>query len=223
VVIWLALTSGVCRGRIATAQISIVLGVGAFLFILEALPRILNGTDFWTAGIVYGMSLFSAGILSIGGTGAACNLPIILNCLPETHRTSGVGLERFFASVFTSLGGPLVGLIAEEYFGYRISEDEPAEFGGEITIEGDLSAAAAPSAEGVAFLPLSSQRAMVLGHSLALLATVAWLLSCAMWSALYFTYGRDRLAQVSLSPLPPFSAGSPRGVRPESLSVSFHH
>ena len=51
-----------------------------------------------TAGLVYAVCLFMTGILTIGGTGAACNLPIILSCLSENKRTTGVAVERFFGS-----------------------------------------------------------------------------------------------------------------------------
>jgi len=58
----------------------------------------LDGTDKMTAGLVYAVCLFMTGILTIGGTGAACNLPIILSCLSENKRTTGVAVERFFGS-----------------------------------------------------------------------------------------------------------------------------
>mmetsp|Transcript_42430 Transcript_42430/g.100884 ORF Transcript_42430/g.100884 Transcript_42430/m.100884 type:complete len:521 (+) Transcript_42430:100-1662(+) len=175
------------RGRIACAQISILLGTGAFIFVLEVLPGLCHGQSLWVAGVAYGVSLFVAGIVSIGGTGAACNLPIIMNCLPETHRTSGVGMERFFASIVTSFGGPLVGLIAEGYFGYKMydpSLGDPATEGegGDVPTESP-------------FRPLDSRQAMVLGHSLAIVSTISWLIACLVWSFLYFTYGNDRLAQ----------------------------
>jgi len=86
------------RGRIALAQISILLGTFVFVFDLQVLPRLLDGCDKLTAALVYAVCLFFTGVVTIGGTGAAVNLPIILSCLSSTHRTSGVALERFFGS-----------------------------------------------------------------------------------------------------------------------------
>ena len=82
------------RGRIALAQITIFFGTIVFFFDLQVLPRLLDGADKLTASLAYAVCLFLTGIVTIGGTGAACNLPIILSCLSETHRTSGVAIER---------------------------------------------------------------------------------------------------------------------------------
>jgi len=172
------------RGRIILAQISIVLGTIIFVFDLQVLPRMLDGTDKMTAGLVYAMCLFMTGILTIGGTGAACNLPIILSCLSENKRTTGVAVERFFGSVIASFAVPLVGVIAENYFGYHIDEDNALD-----------PSAEEPAAAGEVFHPFQTRRAKVVGDAITLVAVISWIFCACIWSILYFTYPTDRLSE----------------------------
>ena len=172
------------RGRIALAQVSIFLGTIVFTFDLQVLPRLLDGADMLTAGLVYAVCLFFTGILTIGGTGAACNLPIILSCLKDSHRTSGVAIERFFGSIAGSFAVPIVGVIAENYFGYHLDQDDMLD-PGESPAEGDVKV----------FQPFATRRAMVVGDSITLVSVIAWLFCISIWSVLYFTYPVDRLAE----------------------------
>lgn len=170
------------RGRIALAQITILLGTIVFVFDLQVLPRLLDGTDKLTAGLCYAICLFFTGIVTIGGTGAACNLPIILSCLSASHRTSGVAIERFFGSVMASFAVPLVGVIAQNYFGYHLDEDQIAN----------------PSTEAggdTIFHPYAHRRAVVVGDAITLVAVVCWVFCICIWSILYFTYPADRLSE----------------------------
>jgi len=172
------------RGRIALAQISILLGIFVFVFDLQVLPRLLDGSDKLTAALAYAVCLFFTGIVTIGGTGAAVNLPIILSCLNANHRTSGVALERFFGSVMASFAVPLVGVIAENYFGYHIDEDQ---MNGPST--------APTTKDDDIFHPFATRRGMVVGDAITLVAVISWMFCICIWTVLYFTYPADRLSE----------------------------
>lgn len=185
------------KGRIMVAQITILIGVCAFFFDLRVLPSLCHGIDSLSAGLVYAVCLFMTGIITIGGSGAACNLPIIMACLPSSYRTSGVAMERFFGSIVAAFGPALVGVIAEYYFGYSMDTDTASDGMPAIDLDDGNSTSTdevvAPHEE--LFLPLDSPKARVLGDSLALVGVVAWLVACSMWTVLYFTYPTDRLAE----------------------------
>ncbi|EKX38072.1 hypothetical protein GUITHDRAFT_165318 [Guillardia theta CCMP2712] len=173
------------RGRIFLAQVAIGLGILLFVWDLEVLPRLLEGQDMIVAGLCYAISLFVTGVLSIGGTGAACNLPIIVSCLPQDYHTSGIAVERFFATVMSAFAAPLVGIIAEGYYDYNLEPDE-------------LGPVGAVGADGKeiqpTFQPFASARATIVADSLVMVTTISWLLSILVWTLVYFSYPKDRLS-----------------------------
>ena len=126
-----------------------------------------------TAGLVYVICLFITGIITIGGTGAACNLPIIMSCLSESQRTSGIAVERFFGTVAGSFAVPLVGFIAENYFGYHLDEDHILDPGSQP----------APPDKNV-FHPFARRRAVVVGDAITLVALISWVFCICIWYAL---------------------------------------
>ncbi|XP_030453476.1 uncharacterized protein LOC115675025 [Syzygium oleosum] len=151
-------------GRIILAQISSASAVPLAAILLLALPN-----DSSTA-FVHGLVLFIVGFC-ISWNAPATNNPIFAEIVPEKSRTSVYALDRSFESILSSFAPPIVGLLAQNVYGYK---ELPRGSSAPQEIETDRENAAS------------------LAKALYTAVGVPMFLCCLIYSFLYCTYPRDR-------------------------------
>ncbi|KAK3423599.1 hypothetical protein EUGRSUZ_F00303 [Eucalyptus grandis] len=151
-------------GRIILAQISSASAVPLAAILLLALPN-----DSSTA-FVHGLVLFIVGFC-ISWNAPATNNPIFAEIVPEKSRTSVYALDRSFEAILSSFAPPLVGILAQNVYGYKELPRGSTE-SQEIETDRENAASLARALYAAVGIPMS--------------------LCCVIYSFLYCTYPRDR-------------------------------
>lgn len=97
--------------------------------------------------------------------------PIFAEIVPESARTNVYALDRAFESILASFAPPVVGLLAERYYGYI-----PPQTGGDPNTD----------------LIIDKQNAVSLSKALYTAIGAPLSLCCLIYTFLYWTYPRDR-------------------------------
>lgn len=148
-------------GRIILSQISSGSAIPLAAILLLALP------DDPSTIFVHGLILSITGF-SISWNAPATNNPIFAEIVPEKARTSIYALDRSFESVLSSFAPPVVGLLAQDVYGYK------------------------PVSEGTEHIMTDRGNATSLAKALYTAIGIPMALCCLIYSFLYRTYPRDR-------------------------------
>ncbi|XP_006366518.1 tetracycline resistance protein, class B-like [Solanum tuberosum] len=151
-------------GRIILAQISTGSAIPIAAILLLLLPN-----DPKTATL-HGLVLFIMGSI-ISWCGSATNNPIFAEIVPERARTSIYALDRSFETIISSFAPLVVGILAQQVFGYK---PIPEGSTGSQEIETDR------------------QNAASLAKALYAAIGIPMVICCSIYSFLYFTYPQDR-------------------------------
>ncbi|KAL9250739.1 hypothetical protein AKJ16_DCAP09189 [Drosera capensis] len=104
-------------GRIVLAQISISSSIPLAAILLLGLPCDPS------TGFLHGLVLFIFGFCR-SWVGPATNNPIFAEIVPKRHRTSIYAMDRMFESVLKSFAPPLVGMLAQNMYGYKLAQKQ---------------------------------------------------------------------------------------------------
>ncbi|CAM6100966.1 unnamed protein product [Calypogeia fissa] len=148
-------------GRIMLSQISAGSGFPLGAILLLALP-----SDPSTP-VLHGVVLFIMGIM-LTWNGSATNGPIFAEIVPEKSRTNIYALHRTLEGVLSSFAPPLVGLLAENVYGYI------------------------PPKDGADELAADKVNAVALAKAMYTSVGLPFLLCASIYTGLYWTYPRDR-------------------------------
>lgn len=150
------------HGRVFTAQLTILLGIPLVLLIFLWVP-------YNTPPAIYAILCFTLGIVSSWAC-AGCNRPIFTEIVPPCSRASAMAWEITFESTCGFLLGPAaVGLLAQHYFGYRTNNLQVSEMSTEARLA----------------------NARALGHGLAVITVVPWVLCALCYTFLHKTLPED--------------------------------
>ncbi|KAL1209053.1 hypothetical protein V5N11_009278 [Cardamine amara subsp. amara] len=151
-------------GRIILSQISSGLAIPLAAILLIGLP------DDPSTAFSHGLVFVIMG-LCISWNGPATNSPIFAEIVPERARTSIYALDRSFESILASFAPPIVGMLAQNVYGYKPVPEGSSSL---IKIESDRENAAS------------------LAKALYTAIGIPMLICCTIYSFLYCTYPRDR-------------------------------
>ncbi|KAG0585088.1 hypothetical protein KC19_3G257100 [Ceratodon purpureus] len=151
-------------GRIMLSQISSASGVPLAGILLLVVP-IDSSTP-----VLHGVLFFIMGFM-IAWNAAATNNPIFAEIVPAHARTTIYALDRSFESVLASFAPPIVGVLAENYYGYI-----PPQLGRDHATE----------------LVIDKENALSLSKALYTAIGIPLTLCCLIYTFLYWTYPRDR-------------------------------
>ncbi|XP_019153239.1 PREDICTED: uncharacterized protein LOC109149740 isoform X2 [Ipomoea nil] len=149
------------HGRIILSQISSASAIPLAAILLLALP---NGPS---SVFLHALVLLITGFF-ISWNSAATNNPIFAEIVPEERRTSIYALDRSFESVLSSFAPPVVGLLAQNVYGYR------------------------PVPRDAQNIATDRKNATSLAKALFTAIGTPMVLCCFIYSFLYCTYPRDR-------------------------------
>lgn len=165
------------HGRIFVVQISVITGPIFSLWLFKAMP--LNGENATVA--TYAVLLLAFGLMK-SWSAPACNNPIFSVLVPAHCRNLIFAFDRCFEGALASCAAPLVGLLAEKYFGFDGTAARSAD------VDQNLA------------------KARALGNALLVFLLVPWTLCLLFYTGLHYTYPRDRLRiarlEASASPAP---------------------
>eukprot|EP00658_Telonema_sp_P-2_P056838 TRINITY_DN45289_c0_g1_i1.p1 TRINITY_DN45289_c0_g1~~TRINITY_DN45289_c0_g1_i1.p1 ORF type:complete len:399 (-),score=129.42 TRINITY_DN45289_c0_g1_i1:276-1472(-) len=163
------------HGRIYAAQFSVGVGLPLFFIVFYILPA---GKAPWLISLV----LFMTGAL-ISWCGIVNN-SIFAEIVHPKNRSTIYSLDRAIEGATASLGSLLVGVLADQVFGFEGDSDSPGggHRSGTATTEKD---------------PCNLDNADALGNALMVTMGVPWLLCFLAYTALHLTYGDDRDACAS--------------------------
>ncbi|XP_051205174.1 uncharacterized protein [Lolium perenne] len=147
-------------GRIALAQISSASALPLGAILLLALPNDPS------TGVAHAVVFFIMGF-AISWNAASTNNPIFAEIVPEKARTTVYALDKCFESVLASFAPLVVGLLAENVFGYKPVSSESS-------VETDTENAAA------------------LAKAMYTELAVPMAICSLTYGLLYYTYPRDR-------------------------------
>ncbi|KAL3694629.1 hypothetical protein R1sor_008280 [Riccia sorocarpa] len=148
-------------GRIILSQISAGLGVPLGAVLLLLLPSDPS-TPLLHAAVLIVMGLL------ISWNMAATNGPIFAEIVPEKSRTNVYALDRAFETLLSSFAPPVVGLLAENLYGY------------------------VPPPPGASRLSTDRRNAVALAKALYTATGIPFTMCSAIYSLLYWTYPEDR-------------------------------
>ncbi|EOA20504.1 hypothetical protein CARUB_v10000817mg [Capsella rubella] len=151
-------------GRIILSQISSGSAIPLAAILLIGLP------DDPSTAFSHGLVLVIMG-LCISWNGAATNGPIFAEIVPERARTSIYALDRSFESILASFAPPIVGMLAQNIYGYK-----PIPEGSSSLIK----------------IATDRENAASLAKALYTSIGIPMLICCTIYSFLYCTYPRDR-------------------------------
>ncbi|CAN6204306.1 unnamed protein product [Urochloa humidicola] len=126
----------------------------------------------------HGAALFALGIMA-SWNGTATNSPILAEIVPPRAMTTVFALDRTFEAVLASFAPPVVGMLAERLYGYKLAA---------------RSAAAGGGGGGVDVVEMERHNAASLARAIYTSVAVPMALCCSIYSFLYCTYPRDREA-----------------------------
>jgi len=159
---WMAARSPM-HGRAYCAQISVAAGIPLITIVLRTIPH--DVSYFYT----YGIMTFLFGVMA-SWCSSGVNRPILAEIVDENDRASVfawlITIDGTFAAIF---GAPLVGILAEQVFGYH------------------------PSTELIVNMPTWQREinATALSHALLFCCIVPWTLCLICYSWLHITYAED--------------------------------
>ncbi|XP_047973124.1 uncharacterized protein LOC125215671 [Salvia hispanica] len=151
-------------GRIILSQISSGSAIPLAAILLLGLP------DDPSSAAMHGFVFFVTGFF-ISWNAPATNNPIFAEIVPERARTNIYALDRSFESILASFAPPVVGILAQNVYGYK---PVPTGAVDSKAIETDRENAAS------------------LGKALYTAISIPMAICCAFYSFLYCTYPRDR-------------------------------
>ncbi|GAB4848883.1 hypothetical protein Ancab_003693 [Ancistrocladus abbreviatus] len=146
-------------GRIICAQFSAFMGIPFSWYLLTVIPQAESS---W---YTFAVTLFFMG-LTISWNGTACNGPMFAEVVPAKHRTMIYAFDRAFEGSFSSFAAPLVGILAENMYGYNPKYVRPGSG--------------------------SAKEALALSRGLLAMMAVPFGLCSLLYSPLYLTFKRDR-------------------------------
>nr|GMD18681.1 protein spinster homolog 3-like [Ipomoea batatas] len=149
------------HGRIILSQISSASAIPLAAILLLALPNDPSSV------FLHALVLLITGFF-ISWNSAATNNPIFAEIVPEEWRTSIYALDRSFESVLSSFAPPVVGLLAQNVYGYR------------------------PVPRDAQSIATDRKNATSLAKALFTAIGTPMVLCCFIYSFLYCTYPRDR-------------------------------
>nr|GMD54995.1 Sugar transporter/spinster transmembrane protein [Ipomoea batatas]GMD56307.1 Sugar transporter/spinster transmembrane protein [Ipomoea batatas] len=151
-------------GRIILSQIS----SGSAIPLAAILLLVLR--DDPSTALAHGLVFFVMGF-TISWNGPATNNPIFAEIVPERARTSIYALDRSFESILASFAPPVVGVLAQHFYGFK---PVPKGLSNSQEIETDRENAAS------------------LAKALYTAIGIPMAICCFFYSFLYCTYPRDR-------------------------------
>ncbi|CAN6174127.1 unnamed protein product [Urochloa humidicola] len=154
-------------GRIVLSQISSGSAIPLAGVLLLGLPN-----DASTLAR-HGAALFVLGIMA-SWNGTATNSPILAEIVPPRAMTTVFALDRTFEAVLASFAPPVVGMLAERLYGYKLAERSSAAGAGGVNVE------------------MERHNAASLARAIYTSVAVPMALCCSIYSFLYCTYPRDR-------------------------------
>ncbi|CAL5081183.1 unnamed protein product [Urochloa decumbens] len=154
-------------GRIVLSQISSGSAIPLAGVLLLGLPN-----DPSTAAR-HGAALFVLGVMA-SWNGTATNSPILAEIVPPRAMTTVFALDRTFEAVLASFAPPVVGMLAERLYGYKLAPRSAAGDGGGVDVE------------------MERHNAASLSRAIYTSVAVPMALCCSIYSFLYCTYPRDR-------------------------------
>jgi hypothetical protein len=154
-------------GRIVLSQISSGSTIPLASVLLHALPNDA------TTPAKHGAALFILGIMA-SWNGSATNSPILAEIIPPRAMTTVFALDRTFEAVLASFAPPVVGILAERLYGYKMSS---------------RSAGDSDQATDVA---MERHNAKSLAKALFTAISFPMEMCCLIYSFLYCTYPKDR-------------------------------
>ncbi|KAJ3707296.1 hypothetical protein LUZ61_011001 [Rhynchospora tenuis] len=149
-------------GRVILSQISSGSKIPIAGVLLLGLPYDAS------SGAIYAVVIFFMGLIT-SWEDAATNNPIFAEIVPVKSRTSIYALDRSFETVLASFAPPIVGLLAEKTYDYKLGDgirnDDPK---------------------------INQENAASLAKALYTAVAIPMALCCSIYSFLYCTYPRDR-------------------------------
>lgn len=146
-------------GRILCAQFSAFMGVPFSWFLLTVIPQV---TDRW---LMFGATLLLMG-LTISWCQVCANSPLFAEVVPIKHRTMIYAFDRAFEGAFSAFAAPMVGILAENVYGYDTKYTVP-ESG-------------------------SAKEAYALSRGLLAMMAIPFGVCCLFYTPLHSTYKHDR-------------------------------
>lgn len=151
------------HGRIAVCQFSVGIGVPLSFILFKMLPLTYTVLTAFSYALVLGVT----GLL-ITWAATACNNPIFSEIVPPESRNLVYAFDRSFEGAIAAAGAPLVGYLAQKLFHFEgtaaLSDDEEE----------------------------NQRRAKALANALLIMTTIPWTLCCLFFSALHWSYPRDK-------------------------------
>jgi len=168
------------RGRAITAQISVASGIPLVAAILSGNPGSPG------AFYPYCVLMFVFGLMA-AWCSAGVNRPILAEIVDECDRASVFGWLCTIDGTFSALlGAPMVGILAEQFFGYHPTQQ---------------LISAMPEAQRM-------QNAAALAHALFWVCSVPWLICLTCYGFLHITYVQDIHKNPEGEPTPALTATS---------------
>ncbi|PSC76181.1 MFS general substrate transporter [Micractinium conductrix] len=151
------------HGRIVATQFSVIIGVPFALLLFKGLP--MDGTP----GTVWlYRATIAAFALLTAWPAPCCNNPAFAEIVPPAQRNLIYAFDRCFEGAMAAASAPLVGVLAEKWFG----------FSGDAKVTGDLAK--------------NLRNAGAIGSALLAFTTIPWAFCAFVYSGLHVTYPRDR-------------------------------
>ena len=141
------------------AQFSAIMGIPYTWFLLRVIPQSVDSY------LIYAVTLLLMG-LTISWNGTAANAPMFAEVVPAKHRTMIYAFDRAFEGSFSSFAAPMVGILAENIYGY-----DP---------------------KSVNAVGGSTREALALSKGLFAMMAVPFGMCCLFYTPLYRVFRRDR-------------------------------
>ncbi|KAK4430580.1 hypothetical protein Salat_1358700 [Sesamum alatum] len=151
-------------GRIMLSQISSGSAIPLAAILMLGLP------DDPSTAAMHGFVFFIMGFF-VSWNAPATNNPIFAEIVPERARTSIYALDRSFESILSSFAPPVVGILAQQVYGYKPPP------------KGSVDAK---------MIETDRENTASLGKALYTAIGIPMAICCAFYSFLYCTYPRDR-------------------------------
>ncbi|KAL1815442.1 uncharacterized protein LOC108222735 [Daucus carota subsp. sativus] len=148
-------------GRIMCAQFSAGMGIPFTWFLLRVVPQSVSSY------YLFAVTLLLMG-LTISWNATAANGPMFAEVVPAKHRTMIYAFDRAFEGSFSSFAAPIVGILAEQIYGYNPKSVDPKTG--------------------------SIPEAIALSKGLFSMMAVPFGLCCLFYTPLYWFFRRDREA-----------------------------